>query len=169
MDSVSLSLHPLHWASAALELYVHSLGVHEGQCCPRVAASPYRPNSPVTQLGASDIQGWEEKCQLGCVKLLAGHGGLVPSKMTSLFCSSLLPTVPSCARGAVTLSICIYACYSMRWARWIHSFSGLYPTLFAHGCIYKHVSVALPGDGRQIAFGPEGVRNMFSLWWDSKY
>ena len=115
MDSVSLSLHPLHWASAALELYVHSLGVHEGQCCPRVAASPYRPNSPVTQLGASDIQGWEEKCQLGCVKLLAGHGGLVPSKMTSLFWSSLLPVVP---RGAVTISIFIFACYSMRWARW---------------------------------------------------
>ena len=33
----------------------------------------------------------------------------------------------------------------------------------SHDCIYKHVFVALPGDRRQIAFGPEGARNMFSL------
>ena len=32
--------------------YVY-IGVNEGQCCPRVAASPYRPNSPITQLSPS--------------------------------------------------------------------------------------------------------------------
>ena len=32
---------------------VQSLGVNYGQCCPKVAASPYRPNSPITQLSPS--------------------------------------------------------------------------------------------------------------------
>ena len=32
---------------------VQSLVVNYGQCCPRVAAGPYRPNSPIMQLSPS--------------------------------------------------------------------------------------------------------------------